>query len=1229
MPISVWKKLGSPELISTRMTLEPANRVICTPAGIARDVFVPVGKFTFLADFVNVDYESDPRVPLILGRPFLRTTRALIDVHGEEMILRDGDERLTLNMRHDTSSYSNQPQKESINMINIYDDSCEDYLEDLEIEYLLNHDPTKEMDSILEDSVDKDNLADPNDNLFDAISEMFTDEQTLDYSSPPLYDDFNDDLFELESNYDAYNDPFDSKEDKIKESELLIDELDPPRSSDFLPSPEYDSFLFEDFSENLSEVTVQVATKKNVKKISSSNASLILEDFNSPLYELLFHKEVPWSETLLSFSSENEEKVFKPRILTSKGVHTPLLSKLSHRGPKAFRVIKIFESPMEIFPCSYGENIRILDVPRSYFSITTNVTIPRRRRKEISNIVEPELRTMADNQVFDNRAMAQMLQAPIEGYEDVIVVPPINANNFELKQTFINLVQSYFQIPIDPKDQEKTPFTCPYGMFAYKRMPFGLCNAPSMFQWCMMAIFHDMIEQTMKVFMDDFSVFVLNNKFEAYINANDANMTNLQMKFDNFQKNQQEFQKGFERKQEEFQNKMMNFMQNLHNNKASSSSSLPGNTIPNPRNEAKAITTRSGISYDGPPIPPLVVEKEPEATKDTKLPSTENIQPPSVQVFKKDKEPVDEPFVIPKNKANFPYPSRLEKEKLREKDDILAAKFMEIFRDLHFELSFADTLIHMPKFAPMFKKRPFLSTAYALINVYEGEITLRHDGQSLTLKCGDTPSISYNNFESLNKVDLIDATSLLNSDPLPPLPNQGDYFPEVHKDLKVIEPIIAKDLSVDEKSALLKVLKSRKQAIAWKLIDIKGIDPEFCSYMILFEEDYTPKVQSQRRVNPKIHDVIKKEVEKLLDAGLIYLISDSPWMLERLPGNEYYCFLDGFSGTFQRCMMEIFHDMIEQTMEVFMDDFSVFGIEVDKAKIDVISKLPHPTTVKRIRSFLGHACFYRRFIKNFSKISRPMTHLLEKNAPFVFSDDCIQAFRTLKEKLTEVPILIAPNWDQPFELMCDASDFAVGAVLGQIIKKHFRPIHYASKTMNEAEANYMTTEKEMLALVYAFEKFRSYLIMNKSIVYTDHSALKYLFAKKDAKALSRLENPYENVFDPKEIKESFPLKTISKLAHHDRTKALPTNDARVVVKFLKSLFFRFETPKAIISDRGTHFCNDQFAKVMSKYGVLLFNSRLKIFSGKLKTRWSGPFTITEVYPYGTAKLSHADDSNFK
>nr|GEX70728.1 hypothetical protein [Tanacetum cinerariifolium] len=264
-------------------------------AEIARDVFVSVRKFTFPAEFVIVDYESDPRVPLILGRPFLQTARALIDVYEEEMILRDGDERLTLNMRHATSSYSNQPQKKSINMINIFNDSYEGYLKDL---FATNH-----------------------------LSGNPTFSSHTDLTSPEV---------------DAL--PSTDNEDKVFNSGILI-------------------------HESLSEVTVQVTQDRNVKKISISHASLILEDFNSPLsdHELPFHKEFPGSETLLSFLFENEEKVFKPGILTSKGVQTSLISKLSNRGPKAFKVIKIFESPMEIFPCSYGEDICILNVSCLHF----------------------------------------------------------------------------------------------------------------------------------------------------------------------------------------------------------------------------------------------------------------------------------------------------------------------------------------------------------------------------------------------------------------------------------------------------------------------------------------------------------------------------------------------------------------------------------------------------------------------------------------------------------------------------------------------------------------------------------------------------------------------------------------------------------------------------------------------------------------------------------------------
>ncbi|GJT10979.1 reverse transcriptase domain-containing protein [Tanacetum coccineum] len=175
------------------------------------------------------------------------------------------------------------------------------------------------------------------------------------------------------------------------------------------------------------------------------------------------------------------------------------------------------------------------------------------------------------------------------------------------------------------------------------------------------------------------------------------------------------------------------------------------------------------------------------------------------------------------------------------------------------------------------------------------------------------------------------------------------------------------------------------------------------------------------------------------------------------------------------------------------------GLEVDKAKIDVISKLPPPTNIKGVRSFLGHAGFYRRFIKDFSKIARPLTKLHEKDTPFEFNDECQKAFEYLKEKLTCGLVIVSPNWNLPFKLMCDASDFAVGAVLGQKDGKNFHPIYFASKTLNPAQQKYTVTEKELMAIVFAFDKFKSYLILSKTIVHTDHSALKHLFKKQDAK----------------------------------------------------------------------------------------------------------------------------------
>ncbi|KAB2631820.1 hypothetical protein D8674_038724 [Pyrus ussuriensis x Pyrus communis] len=385
-------------------------------------------------------------------------------------------------------------------------------------------------------------------------------------------------------------------------------------------------------------------------------------------------------------------------------------------------------------------------------------------------------------------------------------------------------------------------------------------------------------------------------------------------------------------------------------------------------------------------------------------------------------------------------------------------------------------------------------------------------------------------------------------------------------------------------------------------------------------------------------------------------------------------------ATFQRCMLAIFSDMVERFIEVFMDDFSVFGssfdeclnhlslvlqrcqetnlvlnwekcqfmvkqgivlghvissqgMEVDKAKIDIITNMAAPTTVKGVRSFLGHAGFYRRFIKNFSMITRPLCNLLAKDVVFHFDKACMDAFNTLKHELTSAPIIMAPDWSLPFELMCDASDYAIGAVLGQRVNKLPHVIYYASRTLNDAQLNYSTTEKELLAIVFALEKFRSYLVGSKVIVFSDHAALRYLMTKKDAKPrlirwilllqefdleirdkkgsdnvvadhLSRL-NENHGVGQPLPLNESFPDEQLlviqekepwyadfvnylvcgiirNDLSFQERKKFL----AMVVLNFLKDVIFcRFGTPRAIISDGGSHFCNKPFESLMKKYNI--------------------------------------------
>nr|GEV73534.1 reverse transcriptase domain-containing protein [Tanacetum cinerariifolium] len=1036
------------------------------------------------------------------------------------------------------------------------------------------------------------------------------------------------------------------------------------------------------------------------------------------------------------------------------------------------------------------------------------------------------------------------------------------------------------------------------------------------------------------------------NEFSSYMKSNEIMIKSMQNQINVLRG---DFNKQEENLRKNLNDDMRNILSSFFQNQPSTSSTLPSNTVPNPKGEMKAVTTRSGLAYEGPSIPtssPLekVDEQNTEEILDKEHSnssgSTAQVQPSVVPIS------IPEPD-IPRtqSKPTIPYPSRLNDQKLREKATNQMEKFFQIFYDLHFDISFADALLLMPKFASTIKKltptrmtleladrsitspkgvaedvfvkvgkfhfltdfvvfdfeadprvplilgRLFLRTGRALIDVYGEEITLRVNNESITFNLNQTMrySLTYDD-TSVNRVDVIDIAcedfvqdvldfqynpkssnptlvsdasvsesdfskeniiksssptltpfgesdffleeieDLLNDDSIPTrIENsvydlEGDIFflekllnedpfqlpsidlklPEESKAKSSIEKplelelkelpshleyafledsnkfpvIIAKNLKDIEREALINVLKSHKWAIAWKISDIKGIDPRFCTHKILMEDDYKPAVQSQKRVNPKINDVIKKEVIKLLDADIIYLISDSPWvspihcvpkkggmtvvaneineliptrlvtgwrvcidyrklndatrkdhfplpftdqMLERLTRNEFYCFLDGFSGYFQ-----IPIDPQDQEKTTFTCPYGTFAyrrmpfglcnspghkiskssIEVDRAKVDVIAKLPYPTTTND---------------------SSP-----RKKTPFVFSKECIDAFDTLKKKLTEAPILVVPDWNLPFELMCDASDYAIGVVQGQCNSKHFQPIHYANKTMTEAQIHYTTNEKEMLAVVYAFEKFRPYLVLSKNIVYTDHSALKYLLNKQDVKPrllrwvlllqesditildkkgsenlaadhLSRLENPHKDVLENKDINENFPLETLGSLTSQSTSwfanianfyarnfikKGLTSQQKK---KFFKDAFrTAYKTPigctpyklvygksyhlpielehrsywalkhvnfdlktagdhrklqlnelselrdqayenSIIYKERTKKLRDSNIKNRIFNVGdqVLLFNSRLKIFSGKLKTRWSGPVTITRVFPYGTIQLSQPNGPNFK
>ncbi|XP_024010373.1 uncharacterized protein LOC112085393, partial [Eutrema salsugineum] len=535
-----------------------------------------------------------------------------------------------------------------------------------------------------------------------------------------------------------------------------------------------------------------------------------------------------------------------------------------------------------------------------------------------------------------------------------------------LKREFnLDGYSGFFQIPIDPWDQEKTTFTCPYGTYAYRRMPFGLCNAPATFQRCMMHIFSDIIEEKVDVFMDDFSVYgssfsdCLSNLSQVLERCEQHNLVL------NWEKCHFMVQQGI----------------------------VLGHKI-----------SEKGIEVDRAKIEVMV-----------------NLQTPT------------------------------------------SVKGIRSF------------LGHAGFYRRFIKD--FSRIARPLTRLLCKEVDFIFDAE-----CEEA--------FKLIKEALVSA-------PIVQTPDWSLPF-EVMTD--------ASDFAV---RAVLGQKKDKKLHVIYYANGYSGF----------FQIPIDPRDQEKTTFTCPYGT---------------FAYRCMPFGLCNAP------------ATFQRCMMDIFSDIIEEKVEVFMDDFPVYGssfsdclsnlsqvlerceqhnlvlnwekchfmvqegivlghkisekgIEVDRAKVEVMVNLQTPTSVKGIRCFLGHAGFYRRFIKDFSRIARPLTRLLCKEVDFIFDAECEETFKMIKDALVSAPIVHAPYWSLPFEVMTDASDFAVGGVLGQRKDRKLHVIYYASRTLDSAQEKYATTEKEMLAIVFAFDKFRSYLVGSKVIVYTDHAALRYLMTKKDVK----------------------------------------------------------------------------------------------------------------------------------
>nr|GEW49606.1 reverse transcriptase domain-containing protein [Tanacetum cinerariifolium] len=783
----------------------------------------------------------------------------------------------------------------------------------------------------------------------------------------------------------------------------------------------------------------------------------------------------------------------------------------------------------------------------SYFSNNSSVTIPRRRNKRRTpNVVEPELRTIVE--MADNRTMKELLQAPTEGYGEAIVILKINADHFEIKTNFIQLVQAN---PYHGYEREN-PHT---HINNFKRITSNLKFRDVPNDVIKLMMFSYSLERNARVWYDkesSNSILTWEDLVNKFMNPffPPSKTTHLKNKISCFtQRFEETFGEACERFKEilracpyhGFTNlaQIDTFYNGLNDNDQDSlNATAGGNRLSKTTREAlQIIENKSKVRYS----------RNKSNVSRTNTTSRKNSSKSDDRIDKL-VDQISTLVDIFAKKVVAPAPV-----KAVEESCITYGGAHDYYNCLNIDSNQPSVCVATGTYnqvaaqnrASNYKAPPgFALNQSSTSGTLPSNTILNPKGKmkSITTRGGvayDGPLIptpkkslltNKDKLFKLAKIALNENCSAMLYKKLPEkLGDPGKFlipcdFPgmdvchalaDLGARINLMPLSIWKKLSLPELTPTRMTLELTDRSITrpkgvFEDVFVKVGKFHFPIDFVVVDFQADPRVplilgRSFLRTDRALIDVYGEEITlRVNDKAVTFNLNQttrhsstyddlSVNQIDIIDVAREECEDTNLVLNWEKC-----HFMVKEGI-ILGHKISKNGLEVDRSKVDVIAKLPYPTTVKGVRSFLRHAGFYRQFIQDFSKIARPMTHLLKKETSFVFSKDCINPFEALKKKLTEALILVVPDWNLHFELMCDASDFAIGAVLGQQKTKHFQPIHYASMTMTKAQIHYTTTEKEMLAVMYAFEKFRPYIVLSKSIVYTDHSDLKYLLSKQDAK----------------------------------------------------------------------------------------------------------------------------------